>query len=99
MYRGSTRRILIPSRGCVFGLGDILRDTGRCLYSSCASVYRGSTSRILISSRGRVFGVGDILDDTGRCLFSSCASVSVTVNLRNNLITFDVASRQNILNF
>ena len=62
-------------------------------------MYRGSTRRILIPSRGRVFGVGDILDDTGRCLFSSCASVSVTVNLRNKLITFDVASRHNILNF
>ena len=38
MYRGSTRRILIPSRGCVFGLGDILGDTGRRLFSSCALV-------------------------------------------------------------
>ena len=38
MHRGSTRRILIQSRGCVFGLGDILNDTGRCLLSSCASV-------------------------------------------------------------
>ena len=62
-------------------------------------MYRGSTRRISIPSRGCVFGLGDILDDTGRFLFSSCASVSVTVNLRNNLITFDVASRHNILNF
>ena len=46
MYRGSTRRILIQSRGRVFGLGDISDDTGRCLFSSCASV---SVTVILIS--------------------------------------------------